>query len=108
MTECASSHVLACPGEEWAETRGQWGNTTAGRQDKASCLAAGTSFLSVCLHIVFARLGFDVVRCSGGASDAIFFVFNGPSAIARDVRGARDRSAYADASISTLLYDERI
>lgn len=34
MTECASSHVLACPGEEWAETRGQWGNTTAGRRDK--------------------------------------------------------------------------
>jgi hypothetical protein len=28
-----------------------------GRQDKASCLAAGTSFLSFCLHIVFARLG---------------------------------------------------
>src|SRR3954453_13096404 len=26
-----------------------------GRQDKASCLAAGTSFLSVCLHIVFGR-----------------------------------------------------
>jgi hypothetical protein len=26
-----------------------------GRQDKASCLAAGTSFLSFCLHIVFGR-----------------------------------------------------
>ena len=24
-----------------------------GRQDKASCLAAGISFLSLCLHIVF-------------------------------------------------------
>jgi hypothetical protein len=34
MTECASSHVLACPGEEWAETRGQRANTTAGRRDK--------------------------------------------------------------------------
>ena len=34
MTECASSHVLKCPGQEWAETRGQWGNTTAGRRDK--------------------------------------------------------------------------
>ena len=34
MTECASSHALACPGEEWAETRGRWGNTTAGRRDK--------------------------------------------------------------------------
>ena len=30
------------------------------RQDKASCLASGTSFLSFCLHIVFARLGLDV------------------------------------------------
>jgi hypothetical protein len=47
------------------------------------------------------------VRCSGGASDAIFFVFNGPSAIARNV-GKSDRAAYADASVSTLLYDERI
>jgi hypothetical protein len=35
MTECASSHALACPGEEWAETRGQWGNTTAGRLFKS-------------------------------------------------------------------------
>ena len=26
-----------------------------GRQDKASCLAAGTSFLSFCLHIVLGR-----------------------------------------------------
>jgi hypothetical protein len=36
MTECASSHALACPGEEWAETRGQRANTTAGRRDKRS------------------------------------------------------------------------
>ena len=28
-----------------------------GRQDKARFLAAGTSFLSFCLHIVFVRLG---------------------------------------------------
>jgi hypothetical protein len=34
MTECASSDVLACPGEEWAERRVQWGDTTAGRRDK--------------------------------------------------------------------------
>ena len=34
MTECASSHALACPGEEWAEWGEQWGNTTAGRRDK--------------------------------------------------------------------------
>jgi hypothetical protein len=34
MTECASSHVLVRPREEWAETRGQRANTTAGRRDK--------------------------------------------------------------------------
>lgn len=34
MTECASSHAPACPGEEWAERRGRWGDTTAGRRDK--------------------------------------------------------------------------
>ena len=34
MTECASWHALACPGEEWAEKREQWGGTTAGRRDK--------------------------------------------------------------------------
>jgi hypothetical protein len=77
-------------------------------QDKARFLAAGTSFLSFCLHIVFVPLGFDAVRCGDGASDAIFFVFNGPSAVTRDVQGRRDRTAYADASISTLLYDNLI
>jgi hypothetical protein len=35
MTECASSHPLARSGEEWAARRAQWGDTTAGRQDKA-------------------------------------------------------------------------
>ena len=34
MTECASSHAPACPGEEWAERWGQWEDTTAGRRDK--------------------------------------------------------------------------
>src|SRR6476620_2660908 len=79
-----------------------------GRQDKASYLAAGTSFLRFCLHIVFAPLGFDVARCGDGASDTTFFAFNAPSAIARNVRGRRDRTAYADAGISTLLYDRLI
>ena len=83
-------------------------NISRGWQDKARFLAAGTSFLSFCLHIVFAPLGFDAVRCGDGASDAIFFVFNGPSAIARNVWGRSDRAAYADASVSTLLYDDRI
>jgi hypothetical protein len=27
MTECASSHALACSGEEWAERREQWETT---------------------------------------------------------------------------------
>jgi hypothetical protein len=34
MSECASWHALAVAGEEWAERRGQWRNTTAGRRDK--------------------------------------------------------------------------
>jgi hypothetical protein len=37
------------------------------RQDKASCLAAGTSFLSFCQHIVFAGLALCAVRCGRGA-----------------------------------------
>ena len=34
MRERASSHALACSGERWAERRGQWKDTTAGRRDK--------------------------------------------------------------------------
>jgi hypothetical protein len=34
MTECASSHALACSEEEWAKGRGQRGGTTTGRRDK--------------------------------------------------------------------------
>ena len=34
MTQCASSHALAWPGEEWTTRRAQWGGTTAGRRDK--------------------------------------------------------------------------
>jgi hypothetical protein len=83
-------------------------NARLGRQDKARFLAAGTSFLSFCLHIGFERISFDAARCGDGASDAISFVFNGPSAVVGNVRGRRDRTAYADASVSTLLYDERV
>ena len=75
------------------------------RQDKARFLAAGTSFLRFCLHIGFERIGFDATRCGDGASDVIPFVFNGPSAVVGNVRGRRDRTAHADASVSTLLYD---
>jgi len=35
MSECASSHALARPGEEWAERRAQWGGTTAARLFKS-------------------------------------------------------------------------
>ena len=31
MMERASSHALACSGEEWAEWGERWTNTTAGR-----------------------------------------------------------------------------
>ena len=34
MIERASSHALACSGEEWAEWGERWENTTAGRRDK--------------------------------------------------------------------------
>ena len=108
MTESAvCRNPLLVPG---SLQLGNWAQETSDRggQDKARFLAAGTSFLSFCLHIVFAQFGFDAARCSDAASDSIFFVFNAPSAIARNVREPRDRSAYADASISTLLYDERI
>jgi len=87
---------------------GEQGMTDRGWQDKARILAAGTSFLSFCLHIGLQRIGFDAARCGDGASDTTFLVFNGPSAIARNVRGRRDRTAYADAGISTLLYDRLI
>jgi len=111
MTENASCRNPMCflgslRLEDWAQEASDRGGR--GGQDKARFLAAGTSFLSFCLHIVFAQFGFDAARRSDAASDSIFFVFNAPSAIARNVREPRDRSAYADASISTLLYDEPI
>ena len=50
-------------------------------QDKASCLATGTSFLSFCLHIVFAPFVFDPVRCSASALDTapLFSTAQAPS-----------------------------
>jgi hypothetical protein len=35
MMERASSHALACSGEEWAEWGERWANTTAGRLFKS-------------------------------------------------------------------------
>jgi hypothetical protein len=94
---------------EMRQTRSRW-RICLGlrRQDKASCLAPGTSFLTFCLHIVFAELAPCAVRCAGSAADAFSFICNGSSAIARNVRGGRDRSVYAAAGISTLLCDECI
>ena len=83
-------------------------DATAGRQDKAKFLAAGALFLSFCLHIVFAGLARYAVRCAGGAAEIFTFVCNDPSAIARNVRGMRDRSVYAGARISALPCDESI
>jgi hypothetical protein len=77
-------------------------------QDKANWRSRLLRVARVCLHIGFAQFGFDAARCFDAAFDSIFFVFNGPNAIARNVRRARDRSAYADASISKLFYDVRI
>jgi hypothetical protein len=108
MIEIALHRTSSWPAACFGVRQEGAGSISRGWQDKARFLAAGTSFLSFCLHIVFAPLGFDAVRCSGGASDAIFFVFNGPSAIARNVWGRSGRATYADASVSTLLYDDRI
>jgi hypothetical protein len=43
------SKVVACP----SVSTGEQGKTDRGWQDKAGFPAAGTSFLSFCLHIVF-------------------------------------------------------
>jgi hypothetical protein len=72
-----------------------------GGQDKANCLAAGTSFLSVCLHIVFGRLSAVAARCAGVGEVDFYNVFNGILGGARNVRRARFRRFYSTASIST-------
>ncbi len=71
------------------------------RQDKASCLAAGTSFLSVCLHIVFWRLSAEGARCAGAGEVDFYNVFNGIVGGACNLRGAQFRQSYPIASIST-------
>ena len=45
-----------------------------GRQDKASCLAAGTSFLSFCLHIVFVRSPIEPVEVRRAALFRFFLL----------------------------------
>jgi hypothetical protein len=73
-------------------------------QDKASCLAAGTSFPSRCLHIVFRRFGFGAVKRDGGAQAKVLFVFNSLGAIGRGRREARGCHALAGASVSAPGY----
>jgi hypothetical protein len=116
-----TTHAWSCSGDSPVQQNPKWNENALSesrartgrlrdeerRQDKASCLAAGTSFLSFCLHVVFAGLALCPVRCGGGAADTLFFVFNDPSGITCDVLGVKDRIAYAEASNSTLLCDER-
>jgi len=71
-------------------------------QDKASCLAAGTSFLSVCLHIVFRRLSAEGARCAGAGESDFPNIFNAILGGACNVRRYKFRRLYACASISTL------
>ena len=61
------SLVIACSdGMQWER-----GDTSHGWQDKARFLAAGTSFLSFCLHIVFAPSG-AIEPAERGAAFLIF------------------------------------
>lgn len=70
-------------------------------QDKARFLAAGTSFLSVCLHIVFGSHRADPARCAGAGKANSLSVFNAVLCVTRNVRHVRFRRFYAVASIST-------
>ncbi len=54
--------------------RGAGEDTTDDGKIKRDCLATGTSFLSVCLHIVFWSRAADPARCAG-AGYAIFLCF---------------------------------
>src|SRR6266849_9206922 len=53
-------------------------------QDKAGFPVSGTSFLSFCLHIAFARGRLGAVKCGDGCFGYCSFVFNGPRAVARE------------------------
>lgn len=71
-------------------------------QDKARFLAAGTLFLSICLHIVFWRCAFPFARCAGGADPILSFLFNSSSSTYRTLRRARNRRLPPPASIYAL------
>src|SRR6266851_2878891 len=78
-----------------------------GRQDKAGPprRTSGPNRLSA--HC-FKSVSGVVSRRASGAWSSFSFGFKARRAVARDVRGRRGRTAYADASISTHLDDERI
>jgi hypothetical protein len=83
-------------------------NTTAGRQDKAGFPAAGTSFLSVCLHIVLCRSLGIPSRLASGAFFQLYFSFNAPRAVAHDMLQIGYRRTFAGAGISTLHHADCI
>jgi hypothetical protein len=85
----------------WPLRKARNQNARLGVQDKASCLAAGTSFLSVCLHIVFWRPSAEGVGWPGVGEVDFHNVFNGILGGARNVRLAPFRRFYAMASIYT-------
>lgn len=72
------------------------------RQDKASCLAAGTSFLSVCLHTVFRRSLIATARCVRAARPILSFVINGKVGGIRTVQEIENRLAPQLASRTAL------
>jgi hypothetical protein len=80
MSECASSHPLACSGEEWAEGREQWGGTTTGRRDKRGSpvepQAIGMAWVLPCRTV-----GARAAPCSFG--NAIKGIFGTVGAFAR-------------------------
>jgi hypothetical protein len=56
-----------------------------GWQDKAGFPAAGTSFLSVCLHIVLCRSLGNSIEISERRFFQLYFSFNAPRAVAHDM-----------------------
>jgi hypothetical protein len=79
MTECASSYALACPGEEWADTRGQWGNTTVGRRDKRGS-PVEPQVIGMAWALACRSVGADAAPCI--LSDAIKDIFGTVGALA--------------------------
>ena len=80
MTECAGSRALACPGEQWAERRGQWENTTAGRRDKRGS-PVETQAIGMALVLPCRSVGARAAPC--GFNNAIKTIFGTLGVFAR-------------------------